>query len=249
VRVPRVGVSAADLLTISNGICGFLALAVAGGLWLNPTGERTLTRHQFVICLLLYGIGMACDVLDGSVARRWGSSGLGSALDTICDTITFGLLPAMLLLARLRDHGSWRAPLLVVSCAYVAGTILRLARHSQHESSAREVGARHGRSAERVAYSGLPSPAGGNCVLAVCVLVPPAPVAVLTVAVVAVLLVSDFPYPINSTVGSVFIFALLAMSFIAIAGVIPLDVPAAVALVGLLPIAIYNALRKLSRRV
>ena len=55
---------------------------------------------------------------------------------------------------------------------------------------------------------------------------PPAPVAVRTVAVVA---------------------ALLAASFIAIAGVISLDVPAVVALIGLLPIAIYRAVMKVSR--
>ncbi len=95
-------ISAADVLTVGNGVCGFLALGVLAGLWIVPPG-RGLEHRELVACLLLYGIGMLCDVLDGPVARLLGSSGLGSGLDTICDTITFGLLPAMLLLARLQE--------------------------------------------------------------------------------------------------------------------------------------------------
>jgi phosphatidylserine synthase len=84
--VARPRASPADFVTIANGVCGFLALAVAGRLVLAPHGATArFTHHTLVICLLLYGIGMTCDVLDGLVARRTGSSGMGSTLDVICD--------------------------------------------------------------------------------------------------------------------------------------------------------------------
>jgi hypothetical protein len=61
---------------------------------------------------------------------------------------------------------------------------------------------------------------------------------------VSVLLVAVFQYPINkSVVGSVFFGALLVASFAALAGLISLDVPSVVALVGLLPVAVVRAAR------
>ena len=60
----------------------------------------------------------------------------------------------------------------------------------------------------------------------------------------SVLLVADYPYPNNKTVvGSVFVGALLVASFAALAGLISLDVPSVVALVGLLPVAVVRAAR------
>src|SRR5947207_8438775 len=107
--MPRARFSAADFLTVGNGLCGFLALAVVARLWIVEPG-RGLGHRELVACLSLYGVGMLFDVLDGPVARRFGSSGLGSGLDTICDTLSFGLLPAMLLLARLDEDKAWKAP-------------------------------------------------------------------------------------------------------------------------------------------
>ena len=235
--------SAADLMTIGNGICGFLALAVLAGLWLEPgAAAGGLDHDTLVTCLLLYGIGMVFDVLDGPVARRFGSSGLGSTLDTISDTITFGLLPAMLLIASLHGETGWRGPVIVAATLYVVTTALRLARHAKHEADERARAVRSGTAPERGEFSGMPSPAGGNCVLAIVVLAPPAPLAVAVVAVVAVLLVADFPYPNNARLGGVYVAALLAASFAALAGLISLDVPAAAALAGLLPIAIVRVL-------
>jgi hypothetical protein len=92
----------------------------------------------------------------------------------------------------------------------------------------------------------MPSPAGGNCVLAIVVLAPAPAISVAVVALVAVLLVADYTYPSNKTlVGAAFVAGLLAASFAAIAGLISLDVPSAVALAGLLPIAVARAVRSL----
>lgn len=243
--LPRPRISPADLVTVGNGVCGTLGLAVLAGLWIVEP-EPGLSDRELVACLLLYGIGMLCDVLDGPVARRFGSSGLGSGLDTISDSITFGLLPALLLVARVSEDDGWAGPALVVACAYVATTILRLARQSQLERAHAEALARGAADARQPPFTGMPSPVGGNCVLAVVVLAPPPLVAVALVALVAVLLIADFPYPNNKTLlGGGFVAALLAASFAAIAGLIPLAVPAILALVGLLPIAVVRAAQRL----
>jgi CDP-diacylglycerol--serine O-phosphatidyltransferase len=233
--------SPADLMTIANGVCGFLALAVLAGLWLEPgAGGAALDHDTLITCLLLYGIGMVFDVLDGPVARWRGSSGLGPMLDTICDTISFGILPALLLVASVQDSENWREPALFAAALYVGATILRLARHAKDEAEDQAAAERLGESPVRGAFSGMPSPVGGNCVLALVVLAPPGPVAALGVAVVALLLVADYPYPNNSAYGGVFVAALLVASFAAIAGLISLDIPAVAALVGLLPVAIVR---------
>jgi CDP-diacylglycerol---serine O-phosphatidyltransferase len=221
----RPRTTAADLMTIGNGVCGFLALVV---LLSGPLDDDRLRA-----ALALYGLGMLLDVLDGAVARRFGSSGLGATLDTICDTISFGLLPGALLVVSLDGEGGWRAAGIAAASLYVGGVILRLARFALHEAQAGHVAGRP--------FSGMPSPAGGNCVLAIVVLTLPAPVAVLGVAGVAYLLVADIPFPDKSRWGGVYVAALLAASFVALAGLIPLEVPAAAALLGLVPIAVLRA--------
>jgi hypothetical protein len=72
------------------------------------------------------------------------------------------------------------------------------------------------------------------------VLTPPAPVAAAVVLAVAYFLVADIEYPNNSRLGGVYVAALLVASFAALAGLISLDVPAAAALIGLLPVAIVR---------
>jgi CDP-diacylglycerol--serine O-phosphatidyltransferase len=243
--VRHARISAADVLTLGNGVCGFLALAVLAQVWIAEPDE-VLGRRELVACLLLYGIGMLCDVLDGPLARWLGSSGLGSVLDTICDTVTFGLLPAMLLVARVHEDAGWTAPALAVACAYVGATMLRLARQAWLEQTRAAALQRGAVATGQPEFTGMPSPVGGNCVLAVAVLAPPPVVSLAVVALVAALLVANFPYPTNKTVvGGGFVAVLLAASFAALAGLISLDVPSAIALVGLLPIAVMRAARSL----
>lgn len=232
---PRIGV--ADVLTVGNGVCGFLALAVLARLWLVDPG-RGLSHRVLVACLLLYGIGMLFDVLDGPAARRFGSTGLGAGLDTICDTISFGLLPAMLLLARVHEDEAWTLPAAGAASVYVGAMILRLARQAAIDRAG-------GAPSE---FTGMPAPVGGNCVLAIVVLAPPAPVAVAVAVLVAALLVGDFPYPSNkNAAGALYVGGLLLASFAALAGLIPLAVPSVAALVGLLPVAVLRAATTLVR--
>ena len=91
----------------------------------------------------------------------------------------------------------------------------------------------------------MPSPVGGNCVLAIVVLAPPPAVSSAWWRSSPCCSSRDFPYPNNKTVvGAVFVAALLVASFAALAGLISLDVPSVIALVGLLPIAVVRASRE-----
>lgn len=241
----RARLSPADLLTVGNGICGFLGLAVVARLWIASPGEG-LTHRELVGALTLYGIGMLCDVGDGPVARRFGSSGLGPGLDVICDTITFGMLPAMLLIQRVRDGSGWTAAGLVVASLYVGATIVRLARQALLERLHGEARARGDAVAEHPPFTGMPSPVGGNCVLAIVILAPPSALTVAVVALVAVLLVAEFPYPNNKTLlGAAYVGGLLLASFASLAGLISLKVPSAAALAVLLPAGLVGAARAL----
>ena len=242
--VKNARISPADLLTVGNGVCGFLAIAVVAQLWIVSPGQR-LTHRELVAALFLYGLGMLFDVVDGPVARRFGSSGLGPGLDTICDTISFGLLPAMLVVARLRED-DWVAPGLVAASVYVGATILRLARQALLEREHAEALARGAVGSAHAPYTGMPSPVGGNCLLAIVVLAPPPAVSVAAVLLVAVLLVATYPYPNNKTViGAAYVAALLAASFAALAGLISLKVPSVAAIAVLFPVAVVRAARNL----
>jgi CDP-diacylglycerol--serine O-phosphatidyltransferase len=239
-RPPRT--KPADVMTMGNGVCGFLALAVLAGLAGPARGPGPGLDHDVLVtCLFLYGLGMVFDVLDGPVARWRGSSGLGATLDTICDTISFGLLPGALFVASVHEHRAWRVWALAAAALYVAMTMLRLARYAKHEAEAVAEAAAHGTSAQRGAFSGMPSPVGGNCILAIVVLSPSAPVAVGGAVLVALLLVSDFSYPNNSRYGAIYVGALLVASFAALLGLISLDIPSVAALAGLLPLALVRA--------
>jgi len=243
----RRGPSAADAVTIANGICGFLALAVIGGLiFADDSAGAGLPDETLRICLLLYGLGMVCDVLDGPVARLAGSSGLGSTLDTISDTITFGALPALLLVAT-NDGSGAQAAVVVAACAYVATTMVRLARHAAAETAARVAAASEGGDIVRGAFRGVPSPVGGNLLLATVILAPPAGVAAAFTAIVALLLVCDIPYPNNASWAGAFVIGLLVASFAAIAGLVALEVPAVIALVGLLAPAVLGYAQRIAR--
>ncbi|GAA6018813.1 hypothetical protein JCM10207_000249 [Rhodosporidiobolus poonsookiae] len=81
----------ADIVTLGNGFCGSLSLFSSAKFLI--TGEETYLWHALVYPLL----GMVFDALDGKVARwRRESSMLGQELDSLADSISFGVAPAFL---------------------------------------------------------------------------------------------------------------------------------------------------------
>lgn len=99
-----------------------------------------------------------CDMLDGTVARITKSiSDFGKELDSLCDLVSFGVAPAVLIY-----HAYWYEEQLagtpqgrigaVMAIIFVICTALRLARFNVFQSAQRE------------SFTGLPSPAAGGTV-------------------------------------------------------------------------------------
>ena len=110
----------ADALTIGNAACGTIAIFLC--LDYLAAGSRRFLWMAF----LLLPLALACDVLDGYVARldRTRQSALGADLDSLADVISFGVAPAVLGFT-LGLRGGW--DMLILTFFVVCG-VSRLAR-------------------------------------------------------------------------------------------------------------------------
>jgi CDP-diacylglycerol--serine O-phosphatidyltransferase len=145
-----------SLLTLSNGLLGFAAIAVA-------TRQEDVfgiaLSNQALAVWLLVG-GMLCDMLDGRVARMTHvTSDFGGQLDSMCDIISFGVAPAIVMLRtavltmheclgveenRLFERAIWCCAAIYVACA-----IVRLARFNVENEPDESA---------HMDFKGLPSP-------------------------------------------------------------------------------------------
>jgi CDP-diacylglycerol--serine O-phosphatidyltransferase len=81
------------LFTIANGLAGFASIHFATK---DALGEATLVNLSIAAWLIF--VAMAFDMLDGRVARMTRrTSDFGGQLDSLCDIISFGAAPAMLM--------------------------------------------------------------------------------------------------------------------------------------------------------
>lgn len=144
-----------NLLTIGNGICGFVALSTLSRV--QPGGDVSEVQHLFSSAAWLVFLGMVFDVFDGKVARfSGGSSALGAQLDSLCDLVTFGLVPAfMILQMNLGITPRWDKVVTVFSLAYFLGATLRLARFTAENTPDESA---------HLAFKGLPTPGAAGCV-------------------------------------------------------------------------------------
>lgn len=111
----------ADVITIGNAVAG------AGSILACMSYMATAQRSSIWTALVLLPIALACDALDGAVARwRRKSSPLGADLDSLADIVSFGVAPAALGFA-LGLRGGWDA---VILCYFVSCGIARLARYN-----------------------------------------------------------------------------------------------------------------------
>jgi len=144
------------LLTLGNGVCGLASIAVTTSISLNWTPQEQL----FVAGLLIFG-GMLFDALDGSAARMTGqSSEFGAQLDSLCDAITFGAAPAVIVwrFSELLPHRlSWAIGVIFALCV-----LMRLARFNVEtdEDDSHE------------GFDGLPSPAAAGTIAAFAIATP-----------------------------------------------------------------------------
>lgn len=122
-------------------------LALCAGL----TAIRYAFGGNVNVAVLLIALAAFLDGLDGRLARMLQSeSDIGAELDSLCDFVNFGVVPALVLyLWGLRGEVSfgWIAVLIYAVCC-----MLRLARFN--------VGSRKADPDEKTTFTGVPSPAG-----------------------------------------------------------------------------------------
>jgi CDP-diacylglycerol--serine O-phosphatidyltransferase len=178
--------SVADMFTLGNAVCGFLAIyCTTTGVLIphlegyNVSGDR---RSQAAAVALLL-VGSMCDLFDGLVARKLRSSALGAELDNLADLISFGLAPAYFVVVwGLVTDGAHAKVSALIAISVVLAVVLRLARFSVVKMPPG-------------VFQGMPSPMGAMTVISIVLLNPPFVPAGIAIAAVAGLMVSHVEYP------------------------------------------------------
>ena len=146
------------MITLGNLTCGFASVILAAD------GESD-HPERFVLAAWMILLAMVFDALDGQVARLTKTAGdFGVQLDSLCDVITFGLAPAVLINRISIYYGRpamseglvWLFPVLYVACA-----ALRLARFNIETGVDEE---------DHESFRGLPSPAAAGLVATLVIL-------------------------------------------------------------------------------
>ena len=143
------------MLTLGNAVCGLAAIAVA-----VSTNFPWPEYQLFVSGVLIFG-GMLFDALDGSAARMTGQeSQFGAELDSLCDAVTFGTAPAIIIW-QMNDV-LWQRLTFGIGVLFTLCVLVRLARFNVEtdEDDTHE------------GFEGLPSPAAAGTIAAFAIAVP-----------------------------------------------------------------------------
>jgi CDP-diacylglycerol---serine O-phosphatidyltransferase len=165
-----MGVVFVNTCTIGNLLCGFIAIVLA------TEGRLAAAAACILLSVLLDG-------LDGTLARRWSvATPFGAQLDSLADLATFGVAAAVVCYHWLgAGHVALAAGGLVAACA-----ALRLARFNTGPADERY-------------FTGVPTTIAAliltGCTLLPAATPPPAGPPLAVIAVLALLMVSPFPYP------------------------------------------------------
>jgi CDP-diacylglycerol--serine O-phosphatidyltransferase len=169
------------LFTLGNLICGFFAIVVLSRIDKPAPGEIDLApqiqlklqaatklldsndpTHNLMLGGALILLAMVFDAVDGQIARLTrGVSGFGAELDSLCDLVSFGVAPAILLVKMCPQftilHGEeiWSIAALFACCA-----ALRLARFNVEVDS----------DDDHLAFAGLPTPAAAATIASFAIL-------------------------------------------------------------------------------
>ncbi len=133
--------------TLLNGLAGFAAIhfAAKDGLGASLNAGNL---HNLKVAAGLIFFALFCDMLDGSLARMTRTtSDFGAQLDSLCDIVSFGVAPAVLILragisimrSRFDQYLSVERAVWCIAAMYIACATLRLARfnvETEHDESA-----------------------------------------------------------------------------------------------------------------
>jgi CDP-diacylglycerol--serine O-phosphatidyltransferase len=153
------------LCTLANGICGLTAIMCMTRIGPAAHWPQTSTQDisSYVAGWLIF-LAMLFDVLDGYLARRAKqSSQFGAELDSLCDAVSFGAAPAIMLvqLGASVQIGLVRNLFYVTGLFFMCCTILRLARFNV-TSTVDPKSHRY--------FQGLPSPGAAGCIASLVIL-------------------------------------------------------------------------------
>jgi CDP-diacylglycerol--serine O-phosphatidyltransferase len=146
-----------SLITILNGVCGFVAIIFAG-------------RGAFAMAGYMVLVAMIADMLDGRLARMSKStSSFGGQLDSLCDVISFGVAPAFLMLEVLHEYkfagfvqfnvtfaSFLQRFIWLAAAAYISCAAIRLARFNVENEEDESV---------HMSFVGLPTPAAAGVIV------------------------------------------------------------------------------------
>jgi CDP-diacylglycerol--serine O-phosphatidyltransferase len=154
------------LLTLCNAACGFGSITFSAKATVAPANAAIDVDYLFFAGMLIFA-AMVFDVLDGHVARLTNqASDFGRQLDSLCDVISFGLAPALIVL-KFSYHYHPRL-LWVIAVLYLISVVLRLARFNVESEADSEA---EGEDLDK-SFSGLPSPAAAGTVASIAIAMP-----------------------------------------------------------------------------
>ena len=114
-----------DYVTLTGTTLGIMALCCA-----------VIGRRDFIsLGFFFVTISVGTDLIDGYIARKTGTANdMGRELDSLSDSLTFGIAPAVLTFQAFRTGGPYDFILLIGSIIFAWGAILRLARFNITEA-------------------------------------------------------------------------------------------------------------------
>lgn len=146
-----------NMVTLLNALVGMMAVVQLF------KAQQTLEPKHLEYASWLILLGMLFDGLDGKLARMMNSTSFfGIELDSLCDAITFGVAPALLMyisVFHLREYGGAHPVLetlsFPVAALYLFCVLVRLARFNVEKDL---------EAAEHGDFAGLPSPAAAGVI-------------------------------------------------------------------------------------
>jgi CDP-diacylglycerol---serine O-phosphatidyltransferase len=169
------------MFTLGNLVCGFFAIVVLSRID-KPVGTAFETTprielrldnakeliesddptHNLMLCGALILLAMIFDAVDGQVARiTRATTDFGAQLDSLCDLVSFGLAPAILLVkmcprfTSLHTEAVWSIAAVFACCA-----ALRLARFNVELDN----------DDDHTTFAGLPTPAAAAAIASFAIL-------------------------------------------------------------------------------
>jgi CDP-diacylglycerol--serine O-phosphatidyltransferase len=175
------------LFTLGNLVCGFFAIVVLARIekpeGVQPPSPRIELKvdspqefgekarefiesedptHNLMLCGALILLAMLFDAVDGQVARiSRVVSDFGGQLDSLCDLVSFGLAPAILIVKMCPQFTSKHSEIIwSVAALFACCAALRLARYNVETDS----------DDDHTTFAGLPTPAAAATIASFAIL-------------------------------------------------------------------------------